>query len=82
MVTVDILVKQSITKGEWIYLFPLEALSASVAITVPRVNKLESSSEGVRCKMGRGYLVLMYFPSFVRSLSEVALSEPAKSIKD
>jgi len=30
---------------------------------------------------GSTRLVLMYFPSLVRSLSEVAFSEPARSIK-
>lgn len=35
----------------------------------------------VQHRIQRHYLVLMYRPSLVRSLSDVAFSEPAKSIR-
>ena len=47
------------------HLFPLAEFSANVEMTDPNVNKL----------------VLMYLPSRVRSLSDVAFSDPARSIK-
>jgi len=65
--------------------FPLDAFSASVAITVPRVSRLKyATSQRTACKLEHIQwidLVLIYFPSRVRSLSLVAFSEPAKSIR-
>lgn len=65
------------------YAFPLTAFSDNVPMTVPSVSKLEPL--GVSGLQGwiaqSAYLVLMYFPSLVLSLSLVAFSEPARSIK-
>jgi hypothetical protein len=65
------------------HFFPFDAFSASVAITLPRVSKLNTNiiSDQDRQAKVTTYLVLMNFPSRVRSLSEVAFSDPAKSIK-
>ena len=68
---------------------PLAAFSAKVEITLPNVSKLydvRTDAISVRiilriCGDGSPDLVLMYLPSLVRSLSEVAFSEPARSIK-
>lgn len=72
------------------YLLPLAAFSARVEITLPSVSKLYEGFESTQSAlgslrgctmMGSADLVLMYLPSLVRSLSEVAFSEPARSIK-
>ena len=53
-------------------------------MTVPNVSKLRET-QGVSLLVvlsgGRTDLVLIYFPSLVRSLSEVAFSEPARSMR-
>lgn len=58
------------------------AFSASVPMTDPSVSRLC----GVSCQGGGGdgatHLVLMNLPSRVRSLSEVAFSDPARSMRD
>ena len=54
-------------------------------MTVPSVSKLAPGGGfSINCGPFKKppYLVLMYFPSFVRSLSEVAFSEPARSMSD
>ena len=61
----EVSVEERGRKVESTYCLPLAAFSASVPMTLPKVSRL----------------VLMYFPSRVRSLSEVAFSDPAKSIK-
>jgi hypothetical protein len=59
-----------------------DALSARVPMTVPRVSKLaQDLSVLVDREAECADLVLIYFPSLVRSLSLVAFSEPARSIK-
>ena len=66
------------------YLLFLAAFSANVPITVPSVNKLSMKSLYLGQnwpKEVNGYLVLIYFPSLVLSLSDVAFSEPARSIR-
>ena len=69
------------------YLLPLAAFSAKVEITLPNVSKLykiRAVSVGLVSRVCSSWgtnLVLMYLPSLVRSLSEVAFSEPARSIK-
>jgi len=53
-------------------------------MTVPNVSKLRETkgvSSPVVLGGERTDLVLMYFPSLVRSLSEVAFSEPARSMR-
>ena len=67
---------------------PLAAFSAKVEITLPNVSKLYEDRVGVISVKIVGYavmkspdLVLIYLPSLVRSLSDVAFSEPARSIK-
>lgn len=65
------------------HFFPLDAFSPSVAITLPRVSKLNTipiSNQYGRARVNV-HLVLMNFPSRVLSLSVVAFSDPAKSIK-
>jgi len=72
------------------YFLPLAEFSAKVEITLPSVSKLYNGSSqrgqyyarfmGAQ-RQGSADLVLMYLPSLVRSLSEVAFSEPARSIK-
>ena len=69
------------------YLLPLAGFSAKVEITLPNMGKLCNSSR--ICSQHWAYfvgdgvtnLVLIYLPSLVRSLSEVAFSEPVRSIK-
>ena len=69
------------------YFLPFAAFSAKVEITLPNVSKLYNmsirrSQRQARLVAVEGVdLVLMYFPSLVRSLSAVAFSEPARSIK-
>ena len=65
MITGRIINKRPSQRTGQTNLFPFAEFSANVEMTEPRVNKL----------------VLMYFPSRVLSLSDVAFSEPARSIK-
>lgn len=64
--------------------FLFAAFSPSVPITVPSVRRLSRIMSMVSIsgmQLERVNLVFMYLPSLVRSLSDVAFSDPAKSIR-
>lgn len=81
--------QNSSIRGKWgkTHVLCFAALSARVPMTVPRVRRLGRRKEIVRFMKtgGRGYnkayLVFMYLPSLVRSLSDVAFSDPARSMR-